>query len=214
MADIVNIAPALGLPDLTFGGVIATVAALTSDDLGALAALSSSPWGLYSGGAPVVIADTVVDLDYNKSYAISDYPIEGGSFASYNKVEQPFEGRIRFASGGSADVRKALIASVEGVIGDLNLYDVVTPEGVYINANVVREEFRRTATEGGASLLTMDVSVQEVRILSGDTTTNTASPASADQQNSGTVQGQTPTTGQATAALPFFAGGAVPPPTL
>lgn len=190
MADVVNIAAADGLPDILLPALpVPPAVAMVADALGALSALGSAPWGIYQGGAPVVVADTVLDLSYNKAYAISDYPIEGGGFASYNKVETPYEGRVRFASGGSPDVRAALIASVEGVVGDLNLYDVVTPDQVYVNANVVREEYRRTSTEGGASLLTMDVSVQEVRILSGAATgQSTADPASEDQQNGGTVQ--------------------------
>lgn len=190
MVDTVNIAAAVGLPDIVLGPVAVALAPLTSDDLGVLALLGASQWGIYQDGTPVIVADTVLDLSYMKSYAVSDYPVEGGSFASYNKVETPFEGRIRFTSGGSPDVRAALIASVEGVVADLNLYDIVTPDQVYINANVVREEYRRTNTDGGASLLTIDVSVQEIRILSGDTTgASTADPASADQQNGGTVQG-------------------------
>ena len=201
MVDVVNMAPAPGLPDLDFGdAVVAAVAPLVADDLGVLAALGASPWGVYSGGAPVVVADTVVDLGYTKSYTVSDYPIEDGGFASYNKVEQPFEARVRLASGGSTSVRQALIDSVEGVIGDLNLYDVVTPDQVYVNANLVREEYRRTATDGGASLVAMDIVVQEVRILSGNGMSNTADPASANQQNGGTVQGQDPTTSQSVQA--------------
>ncbi len=193
MVDTVSIAPAAGLPDIAFGGAVDALAPLVSDALGVLAALGGSQWGIYLGGAPVVVADTVLDLGYTKTYTVSDYPIEGGSFASYDKVETPFEGRVRFAAGGSADVRQALIDSVESVVSDLNLYDIVTPDVVYVNANVVREEYRRTQSDGGASLLTIDVSVQEIRILSGDSTTsNPSDPASADQTNGGTVQGQGP----------------------
>jgi hypothetical protein len=197
MADILDIASAAGLPDILFGSVIAAPIPLVADALTALAALGPQPWGIYSGGAPVVIADTVVDLGYVKGYTISDYPIEDGGFASYDKVELPYEGRVRFVSGGSPSVRQALLGSVEGIIGDLNLYDVVTPDEVYVNANLVRMEYRRSNQEGGGSLLAMDVSVQEVRVSSDGGTSGTADPASADQQNGGTVQPQ------GTVGLPF-----------
>ena len=216
MVDVVNIAPAAGLPDLLFGDDVVDAAAvpLVADDLSALAAFGSAPWGIYQGGAPVVVADTVLDLGYAKAYTISDYPIEDGGFSSYDSVEQPFEGRVRLAAGGSPDVRQALIDSVEGILGDLNTYDFVTPDRVYVNVNVVREEYRRTNQDGGASLLVVEVAVQEVRILSGDTMNSTSDPASADQQNGGTVQPSTPTAGQTTSSLPLFASSSVPPPTL
>ena len=215
MVDIVPIAPAAGLPDLDFGPIsVASVAPLLSDAISVLAAFGPQPWGIYSDGEPVVIADTVLDLGYSKTYTISDYPIEDGGFASYDKVEQPYEGRVRFASGGSPDVRAALLASIEGIVGDLNLYDVVTPDEVYVNANLTRQEYRRTQSEAGGSLLQVDVTLQEVRILSGDMTTDTADPASSDQQNGGTVQPTTPTASQTIASLPIFASGTVPPPTL
>ena len=188
------------MPDLLFGVAPASVVLLDSDDLTAFAALGPSPWGIYQNGAPIVVADTVADIGYVKAYTISDYPIEDGGFASYDKVETPFEGRVRFASGGSSDVRQALLLSIEGIIGDLNFYDLVTPDRIYINANVVREEYRRTQQEAGASLLTIDVALQEVRILSGDIMNATQDPASADQQNGGTVQAQSATPTQTSLA--------------
>ena len=188
MVDTVSIAPAAGLPDILIGGVVAPVALLTSDALGVLSALGSSPWGIYQGGSPIVVADTVTDFGYGKAYAVSNYPIEDGGFASYDKVEQPYEVRIRFASGGDAGKRQALIDSVDAIASDLNLYDIVTPDAVYMNGNVTRPEYRRTNTDGGASMLQVDVTVEEIRILSGQAMTNTADPSSAAQQNGGTVQ--------------------------
>ena len=61
--------------------MVAAVAPLAADDLNAPVALGSSPWGISSGGAPVVVADTVVDLGYTKSYPVSDYPLEDCGFA-------------------------------------------------------------------------------------------------------------------------------------
>ena len=215
MVDIVNIAAAIGLPDIALGPVSDVLAPLAADALDVLSAFGASPWGLYSGGSPIITADTVLDVGYNKAYSISGFPVEQGAFASYDSIEQPFEGRIRFVAGGSPAARQDLIDSVDSVVGDLNTYDLVTPDRIYINANVIREEYRRSNEEGGASILAIEVSVQEVRILSDDSAgSNTADPASADPVNGGVVQPATPTSGQTAAALPFFATGAAPPPTL
>ena len=128
---------------------------------------------LFRRGLPVVVADTVAEVGYSKGYTISDFPVEQGAFASFDSVEQPFEGRVRLATGGSAAARQVLIDSVETVLGDLNTYDLVTPDRIYINANVTREEYKRSTP----SLLEIDVGVQEIRILASSTTgQNTADP--------------------------------------
>lgn len=188
MVDVVNLPPLPGLPDIQLADLSALPAslttALTADDPAVLAALGSAPWGIYSGGLPVVVADTVAEVGYSKGYTISDFPVEQGAFASFDSVEQPFEGRVRLATGGSAAARQVLIDSVETVLGDLNTYDLVTPDRIYINANVTREEYKRSTP----SLLEIDVGVQEIRILASSTTgQNTADPASADPVNGGTV---------------------------
>lgn len=190
MFDIVNLAAAAGLPDIALAPGVAAIAPLLTDDPSALAALGSAQWGIFSSanGSPVVIADTCLDLGYIKGFQVSDFVIESGGFISYDSVEQQFEARVRVASGGSADVRAALIESVEGILGDLNLYDVVTPDKIYVQANLVREEYRRTVQDAGGSLLQMDLTLQEVRELQSQSGQATQDPASADQQNGGVVQ--------------------------
>jgi hypothetical protein len=197
MPDVLDIASLPGMPQLLLG-TSADVApiALVADSLSALAGFGVPVWGIYQNGVPVVIADTVADLGYTKAYAISDFPVEQGAFQTFDKVEQPFEARIRFVSGGSSAAREALIESVEAIIGDLEFYEVATPEKIYFNANIVREEYRRTT--GG--LLTIEVSVQEIRLPSTGSGFNPTDPASADPVNLGTLTPQDATPSEMAAA--------------
>ena len=91
------------------------MASLLDDDLIGEIAPPGSQWGVFSGGAPVITADTVTSLDYKQEWAISDFPVERGAFESYDKVALPYDARVRFAAGGSAANREALLGSIAAV---------------------------------------------------------------------------------------------------
>lgn len=156
-----------GLPSLpaAIADLFTTVELITSDGPGVPSASSSSQWGIFSNGNPVVVADNVLSMEFKQEFRISNYPVEGGAFASYNKVQMPFEVRFRFSTGGNTSKRSAMLNSIGAVIGDINLYDVVTPDATYLNGNFTHQDYRRTAQEG-AGLLSVDVSMQEVRSAS------------------------------------------------
>jgi hypothetical protein len=151
--------------------------------------LSLAPtWGVYDlFGAPVVVADTVTALDFHREWAIADYPIERGGFESYDKVDVPFVARVRFAAGGSAENRAALLNSVSAIAGDLNLYDIATPEKIYTSVNVQRYDFSRTAHDG-VGLLQIDLWLLEVRVTAGASDGNAQSPSGDATVNGGNVQ--------------------------
>jgi hypothetical protein len=119
-------------------------------------------WGVFLNGLPVVTADTVTSFDYRQDWAVSDYPVERGGFESYDKVNQPFRTRIQFASGGSQANRQVLIDSIAAIGDALTLFDVVTPEEVYIGVNVDHYDYRRTASNG-VGLVVVDVEFLEIR---------------------------------------------------
>lgn len=187
----------------TIGSVNTKVVGLVADVALVLNALSPPRWGIYSSaGKAVVTADSVIALDLRKEFRIADFPVEQGGFASYNKVETPFDVKITFAQSGSVAARTALLASVDRAINTLDLYSVVTPEATYQSLNVVHYDYRRQSREG-ASLLQVDVWLQQVRIVKAAATTQVADPASAAPVSQGTVAAQPPTAAQ---------GGAPPVP--
>lgn len=152
-------------------------------------------WGIYLGGVPVVVADTVTAFDYKAEEVVADYPLERGSFESYDKVDRPWEARFQFVAGGSEANRSALLASADAVLGTLELYDVVTPEIVYRRGNVTRYDYRRT-TANGVGLIVVDVMLQEVRIQGAKGTSAAQSPSGADPEHGGAVDSVAPTGNQ------------------
>lgn len=150
-------------------------------------------FGIFSNGIPVITADSVVSMEFREEWIISDYPLEQGRFESYNKVYVPWDVRFRFAMGGSEAKRQALLASVAAIAGDLNFYDAVSPEAVYIHCNVKHYDYRRTSVNG-LGLLIVDVWLTEIRTggQTGAAVTfpliNTAQPFAADFINIGPVQ--------------------------
>ena len=187
--------------------VIGTI--LSGDGIGVFDAFLTDQWGVFLDGSPVVTADTVTSVSYRQEWAISDFPVENGSFNSYNKVQIPFDVRVRFTAGGSESNRAALLSSVASIADDsVNLYTVVTPEETYSSVTITHYEYSRTAVNG-VGLLSVDVWCLNVNEQSAATTlSNTQSPSGASQNNGGTVQGlPSPTGGTIQASnLPDFPG--------
>ena len=169
------------------------IALLTADTY--VGSANSPQWGIFQNGIPVVTADNVVSQEFKSEFILADFPVEGGSFESYDKVYIPYDVRFRFSAGGSQANRTALLQSIAAIAGNLQLYDAVSPEAIYLHANIKHYDYRRTS-EHGVGLIIVDVWLSEVRPAGGNST-DTASPTSAPPINNGTVQ---PTTALASLA--------------
>jgi len=160
-----------------------TIVLLATDAVSAFLGLGGPQWGLFLDGAPAVVADSVQAFGFRKSFSISTYPLEEGSFESYNKVQRPFTGRLRFMTGGSIADRKALLDSIDAAVDSLDLFDIITPEEIYTSVNPIAYDYDRSAVRG-LGLLSVDVICEQVR-------TNATSAFSTS-----TAAGNTPTTTQ------------------
>lgn len=190
MAQIpVNVSRAPGVPDVVFAaGVSAGLSLLTTDGAGVFGVFAPGQWGIYSGGLPVVVADSVISLEYKQEWTISDYPVEQGGFESFDKVALPFDARVRFSAGGSELSREVLLSSIAAIAGTLELFSVVTPEVFYPNVTIRHYDYRRTSTNG-LGLIIVDVWCEEVRQSANTDATSTASfDGSATSQSSGASQ--------------------------
>ena len=165
------------------------VAPMTEDQPGAL--FLKPIWGIFDKNMQEVANwDSVIKVDYRHEMKIADFPIERGAFASYNKVQVPFDIRISFAIGSGTMQRTEFLAQLERAVASLDMYVVVTPEAIYPQANLTHMEYSRESRRG-LNLLVVDVWVQEVRISAGATfTDNTSgkSPTSDASTNVGSVQ--------------------------
>jgi hypothetical protein len=178
--------------------VDAGIRALESDALGGVQAARVT-WGIFDrAGRLALEPDNIVVVEPTREFRIADYPIEEGGFASYNKVATPAVERVTLTKGGDVAARTAFLAAVERMLESLDLFSVVTPEAAYLNRNLVRRDLRRSA-ETGASLLSIELEMQEVRLSAVSAFTSAAdplvapkSPGGADPVNLGPVQPRLP----------------------
>lgn len=183
----------LGVPPLPrlAGFILAAEVAVLADALGLSGLFAAQVWGLFGiEGDPVIVADTISDVEFRQDRRISTAPQEEGAFMSYNKVAEPFQGRVGFVQAGTIDDRNFFLEQIERAEASLDLFDLVMPEKVYPSVNVVHHDFRRSARRG-MSMLMVDVWVEEVRVTGTAAYSSTATPNGSSTVNGGNVQAQT-----------------------
>lgn len=198
------------IPDQT---VVITEPLLTADDASVSNRAALYRYGIFLNGAIVLEPDTFVGYGFSNNSLVPQYPQENGAFQSYNKVDTPFNLRIRVAKGGSTTDVAAFIDAAESLVkaSNLNLYSVITPERTYNSVTVVKVTHDHKP-DSGANMVTMDIEFLEIRNSATAQYTNTASPtssgsfsstynqANSDKKSTGTVQAVTPTDTQSKAA--------------
>jgi hypothetical protein len=121
----------------------------------------SNIWNVYKNNNPIFDIDTCTEVDYEFKTKISTYPIENGSFTSYNKVQEPRIIKIKLAVGGSQRIQ-TLIRQLETITTSVDIYDVLVPENTYQNFNIQSVHYTRTSDQG-KNLLIVTLDMMEVR---------------------------------------------------
>ena len=125
-------------------------------------ASSLERWGIYTlAGKAVFDVDSCVDLKYGNGGKVSAFPVEKGSFVSYNKVQNPFQAKLRLSVGGPKRMA-AFMAALETETAAANLYNVITPEAIYKNVTIEKFDYARSA-EQGRSKLVAEITLVEIR---------------------------------------------------
>lgn len=173
-------------------------------------------WGVFDANNNEVInADSVQDFGWRQEYRVSNYQIQRGAFASYNKVALPFESSVVLSKGGSLSERTAFLQQIDTVAASLATYKILTPEKTYLNVNVTRPELSR---RGPANACFFDVELFFVQIAEVEqqyststpntpSTANSSVPSAVPPINSGQNNPQTPST-----AVQSAARAAITPP--
>lgn len=177
-----------GVPSLR-SYAISSIALLALDAVRIILGQTETRWGIFLAGLPVLVMDSTVSFELKQDFPISDYPVESGGFQTYNKVQLPKDIRMRFSAGGSESNRQAFLTSINAVINTTDLYDVVTPEEVYLNYCFTHRDFTRTS-QNGVGLIVVDLWLTEVREKASATFTNTQQPGVSAPRSNGVVQSQ------------------------
>lgn len=171
---------------------LAPITVLTGDALGLGGPFTGPDWGIFDdSGNAVIEADSCVAVEIMGEYRVADYPIEQGGFESYNKVTVPYDARVQLCRGGAETDRIAFLNQIRTAAKALDLYTVTTPEQTYVNANIVHFDFRRTARQG-ATLITADVWLREIRVATAAAFSSPATPSAALIHDDGNVAPVTP----------------------
>lgn len=121
-------------------------------------------WGIFNQyGVPLLLADNVISLQYQNQSRVTNAPIEKGSFASYNKVADPWKATVQLSKGsGGTFERGAFLAQLEVLSKSTLKFIIITPEFVYKFANITGYDLAREAKDG-ATLIKVNVHLDEVR---------------------------------------------------
>lgn len=153
-------------------------------------AIFGNVWGLVNEfGVPVVLADNVLGLSFQSASTIVNAPIEGGSFASYNKIATPSQAVVQMSKGsGGALMRGAFLAQLLALEGSTLKFYVISPEFVHRNMCITNVDYARSAQEG-VQLIVVNVSLEEVREVKVNYSfEEVAAPSDAKTVDGGNVQ--------------------------
>lgn len=205
---------ARGVPQLRRSPTAAQIRALalvTSAIAGRLwqSSVNAPRWGIYnSKDERIVTPDNVMAFDNRNEARVSDFPVQQGAFASYNKVAVPYEVLLRLTKAGDLRDRAEFLTQVETVFKSLELLYIRTPERGYKNVNLIRYEVTRRGAVGAYFLTEVDVYFREVRQVPAQYSTTQAAtrnaelPSAQPSVNQGIVQPEpVPTTLDVTGAF-------------
>lgn len=122
-------------------------------------------WGLYNAAGVAIVADSVFSVDFKAESKVTEVPLQRGGFAQYNKVLMPEQEIIRLIKTGTDDARNAFLRAIDKAQKSTDIYHVVTPERVYLDANIEAYDYRRTSSEG-VSMLIVDIRLKQIRQVS------------------------------------------------
>ena len=159
--------------------------AITADAPGLGALFGGPQWGIFDPvGGVVLTGDCVAEMGYRREFRIADYPVEAGSFMSYNKVQVPCDARITFMVGGTDADRAKFLSTAERITSSLATFSVATPEVTIPRLNVINFNYRREARQG-ATLLRVEFELQEIRVAKPAFVSNSKAPDGAAPQHQG-----------------------------
>lgn len=157
--------------------------------------MDRTEWTLLDeAGATALTFTSFIDIDFKNDGQALAYPVELGSFAQYNKVRTPLSIRVTLGlQGTDVDFEYFLLKLNEYQSGAVKLA-VSTPSALYESLTLESYSYKRSR-ENGAGMLTVELSLVEVREVETQVTTTVISrpknPTSADKTDTGKTQADT-----------------------
>lgn len=142
-------------------------------------------------GYDIVTFTSFISMDVKDGGKVVDTPVEEGSFATYNKVDNPREIKCTLATQGTDEELQTYIQSLTDLRNGTDLVMVSTPVFLYEKMNL--EEFSYSLkVDDGRGVLFADLSLVEIRQVEMEYSDAKVAP----QQDRGKVQAKQPAGGQ------------------
>lgn len=120
----------------------------------------------------IVASDTLFPLTIPSSWgefspryenALSDYPVENGTFAIYNKVKRPTGVNVSLTKTGSDVARFAWLAAIQQQEAEnpTQLYTLISPQGVFVDYTIGGLSYE-TRPDRGSNILYLSMNFVEV----------------------------------------------------
>lgn len=164
---------------------------------------NSGEYGIFLDGEPAFDYASTITFEFSQDYFLSKYSIEGGGFQSYDKVQEPYDLKATITSGSTAQERSQLIHDIREAAASIDIYDVFTPDAIFLQCNIHHVDFRQSADRGIGRVIA-HVYLTEIRLSTATSFTDTKQPGDSGQTGVGSVQPEEPT---ALTSQSFFAFG-------
>jgi hypothetical protein len=188
-----DVPPLPGVPAINRNSAGYVAAALTVLGEFLPNSLFGTKWAIIDqNGSISLTPDSFVSFEYKNERRIPNYPIEDGSFQSYNKVALPFDCRLVVSCSGNGQMSKGeFLETIQNMLDSLDLFTISTPNYDYKNCNLVHVDYRRESRQG-ATLILAQLWFQEVRIAQ-QPSPPTAQPSGAATSSFGQLSPVSPT---------------------
>ena len=125
---------------------------------------------LGEGDKDVLTFNSLLDLEIQSGGTVPSQPLEQGSFAAYNKLQEPLKIAANIAvEGDSAELQDAL-AQLNILKDETTIFSVITPEFEYVNMTLESFSYTRKREEG-RGVLYAQLNLVEIREVETATTT-------------------------------------------
>jgi hypothetical protein len=173
--------------------------------------MTGGEWTLLdAGGGNAVTFTSFMGMNVRNEGRVLSHPVERGGFASYNKVESPLAITVTLAVQGSEPDFAGILLRLEEYKREAVRLAVATPAALHESMTLQAYSYRRDR-EAGAGMLTVELSLVEVREVETRVTASLAgtpkNPTSSGKVYSGKKQTESVESGSGHSVAPTGKNG-------
>jgi len=169
-----------------------------------ISSILSPTYGIYlKSGVKALSPTSFLGIEYGADASVVSSPIEKGSYSSFNKVKRPTIIRVLFTlegwTGYSGSIpnltnftltsRSDMLAALDAMVSDAQVYDIETPDTTYEDYDLVRYNYR--TSDRDVTLLTVEAIFQavleEAEVTLTSTTANSNTTANSTSKSASAI---------------------------